>query len=260
MTTNGVESINARLKMERELPILALLDAILKVVSFWFNKHRNVVEMAMHRTTLTQFAYQVVWNNFTLSQCLKSTQLEKFKYLVSGGKIDEIVDFCEYSCSCKRFQLDKLPCAHAIAAMDQAKLTIFELFSPFYTWSMCYSAYADTLYQVPHSREWIIPDDISNIVVLPQNVEKRWGRAKSQRIPSVGEFQRKSVKNAIYVGNPVIKKSKMQSYHNLMYLKGKTFLVSIMFRHHLFYTYSIIMKKLILCKFNMVITLNGQRG
>ncbi|XP_073317760.1 uncharacterized protein [Primulina huaijiensis] len=41
MTTNGVESINAKLKSEREMPIVALLDAIHKLTSKWFNKHRN---------------------------------------------------------------------------------------------------------------------------------------------------------------------------------------------------------------------------
>ncbi|XP_073037013.1 uncharacterized protein [Primulina eburnea] len=41
MTTNGVESINARLLEERKLPIIALLDSLQKLASSWFARYRH---------------------------------------------------------------------------------------------------------------------------------------------------------------------------------------------------------------------------
>lgn len=46
MTTNGAESINSRLSEERELSIIALLNALQNMVSVWFNKHRTSAKLA----------------------------------------------------------------------------------------------------------------------------------------------------------------------------------------------------------------------
>ncbi|XP_075492536.1 uncharacterized protein LOC142530597 [Primulina tabacum] len=80
MTTNGVESINAKLKTEREMPIVALLDAIHKLTSKLFNKHRNAAGSAT--TTLTPSTEAILRANFTLSQRLKASQLNAFEYQV----------------------------------------------------------------------------------------------------------------------------------------------------------------------------------
>ncbi|XP_073121198.1 uncharacterized protein [Henckelia pumila] len=55
MTTNGVESINAILKKERELLVVALLDAIHKLTSKWFNKHRNAAAIYFAKLDLYDF-------------------------------------------------------------------------------------------------------------------------------------------------------------------------------------------------------------
>ncbi|XP_075478761.1 uncharacterized protein LOC142519606 [Primulina tabacum] len=191
MTTNGVESINAKLKTEREMPIVALLDAIHKLTSKWFNKHRNAAGSAT--TTLTPSTEAILRANFTLSQRLKASQLNEFEYHVYGDGKDEVVNLSDRSCSCRVFQIDKISCAHAIAAIYGAKLDLYDFCSPYYSSQMWALAYADTIYPVPIANEWNIPDHFK-YNVLPPDVKRKRGRAQKERFPSIGEFGRKRTK------------------------------------------------------------------
>ncbi|XP_073049426.1 uncharacterized protein [Primulina eburnea] len=139
MTTNGAESINSRLSEERELPIIALLNAIQNMVSVWFNKHRTAAELASCRTKLTPSIELILRTRFTQSQCLK-------------------------------------------------------LCSPYYLVHMWRQAYSGTIYPVPHSRDWKIPDYISNLEMLPPNFKPKRGRPNKRRRPSIGEFGRQRKK------------------------------------------------------------------
>ncbi|XP_073291050.1 uncharacterized protein [Primulina huaijiensis] len=191
MMTNGVESINAKLNTEREMPIVALLDAIHKLTSKWFNKHRNAAGSAT--TTLTPSTEAILRANFTLSQRLKASQLNAFEYQVYGDGKDEVVNLTDRSCSCRVFQIDKIPCAHAIAAIYGEKLDLYDFCSPYYSSQMWTLAYADTIYPVPIANEWNIPDHIKYNVLLP-DVKRKRGTAQKERIPSIGEFGRKRTK------------------------------------------------------------------
>ncbi|XP_073046159.1 uncharacterized protein [Primulina eburnea] len=154
MTTNRVESINAKLKTEREMTIVALFDAIHKLTSKWFNKHRNAAGSAT--TTLTPSTEAILRANFTLSQRLKASQLNAFEYNVYDDGKDEVVNLFDRSCSCRVFQIDKIPCAHAIVAIYGAKSDLYDFCSPYYTSQMWALAYADTIYPVPIANEWNI--------------------------------------------------------------------------------------------------------
>ncbi|XP_073304638.1 uncharacterized protein [Primulina huaijiensis] len=134
MMTNGVESINALLKTEREMPIVALLDAVHKLTSKWFNKHRNATGSAT--TTLTPSTEAILRDNFTLSQRLKASQLNAFEYQEYDDGKDEVVNLSDKSCSYRIFQLDKIPCAHTIATINGAKLDLYDFCSPYYSSEM----------------------------------------------------------------------------------------------------------------------------
>ncbi|XP_075489471.1 uncharacterized protein LOC142528314 [Primulina tabacum] len=131
--------------------------------------------------------------NFTLSQRLKAYQLNAFEYQVYGDGKDEVVNLSERSCSCRVFQIDKIPYAHAIAVIYGAKLDLYDFCSPYYSSQMWAFAYADTIYPVPIANEWNIPDHFK-YNVLPPDVKMKRGRAQKERIPSIGEFGRKRTK------------------------------------------------------------------
>ena len=68
--------------------------------------------------------------------------LNKVQFEVIGGKFTGIVDLSQKTCTCKVFDLDHLPCTHALAAIQKIKGNITEFVSRYYkfsTWSMSYT-------------------------------------------------------------------------------------------------------------------------
>ena len=188
MTTNGAESINAVMKEPREYPIVALLEAMQAKVSEWFNNRRNIVaSINTSCTPLTPMAENIIRKRFKKALEMNVKQLNRFEYEVTGKDNDAIVDLGQRQCSCRVFDLDKLPCVHALAAYEQAGIEVYDLCSNYYkleTWAL---AYVDTIYPVPQREDW----DINEVELLPKvfppNVPIKRGRRKMNRIPSVGD-------------------------------------------------------------------------
>ncbi|XP_073304179.1 uncharacterized protein [Primulina huaijiensis] len=173
----------------------------IELIPLWFNKHRNAAGSAT--TTLTPSTEAILRANFTLSQRLKASQLNAFEYQVYGDGKDEVVNLSDRSCSCRVFQIDKIPCAHAIAAIYGAKLDLYDFNSPYYSSQMWALAYADTIYPVPIANEWNIPDHFKYNVLSP-DVKRKRGRAQKERILSIGEFGRKLTKKCFVVHADII--------------------------------------------------------
>ncbi|XP_073120890.1 uncharacterized protein [Henckelia pumila] len=187
MTTNGVESINARLLEERKLPIISLLDSLQRLTSSWFVRYRNASVAA--NTNLTPTIEGILRSRFTDAQGMQVFELGRLEFDVRSGRHSAIVDLESKRCTCRVFDIDRVPCSHAIAASWLAKIDLYQLCSEYYstmTWCM---AYSETVYPVPEESEW--PRNINFPVVLPPCLEKRVGRKKQKRIPSIGEFSKR---------------------------------------------------------------------
>ncbi|CAD5318425.1 unnamed protein product [Arabidopsis thaliana] len=104
------------------------------------------------------------------------------------------------SCSCKCFDIDKIPCVHAMAAARHlarkegrnASTTIYGLCSVYYlidSWSL---AYHRTLYVVPHESVWVLPAHIKELVAFPpEYTPKGPGRNQEKRFPLAGEARKR---------------------------------------------------------------------
>ena len=53
------------------------------------------------------------------------------------------------------------------------------------------SLYAESIYHPGHQRDWVIPDEIRNRVVLPPKTSRSVGRPRKEGISSGGESKRK---------------------------------------------------------------------
>ncbi|XP_075479299.1 uncharacterized protein LOC142520183 [Primulina tabacum] len=195
MTTNGSESINAKLVFARELPIIALLDAIQSLISSWFNNHRKAVVASTQH--LTPWAETTLRSRFIESQKMEVVQMNTFEYHVIGVGHDAIVELNRRTCRCRVFDIDKLPCAHAIVAAVHHGIDIYELCSHYYTINVWALAYTETIYSIPLSEEWNIPAGIDFLIVLPPKVRVNKGRTKKKRIPSNGEFKIRKKKSIV---------------------------------------------------------------
>lgn len=201
-TSNSCESMNSVFKKARKYSLLPLIDAYLEKVSEWFNRHRKDTVGASYTKKLVPLVENELHRLCALATGLVVTELNhcELEYNVIGtdGK-SYLVNLLSKSCSCRCFDIDKIPCVHAIAA-DIAlmrtpqrirEIHIHDLCSTYYlieTWAL---AYYRTIYMVPHRSTWIIPQEIGDLVVLPPDYTKKVGRKRVKRFPSSGEARPK---------------------------------------------------------------------
>ena len=89
---------------------------------------------------------------------MTATPLNQFEYNVRGNKLDSVVDLSQKSCGCRAFDIDRIPCAHALSAIgDDDFDQVARFCSRLYTVETWALAYAETIYPVPLASEWDIP-------------------------------------------------------------------------------------------------------
>ncbi|KAL5561311.1 hypothetical protein UlMin_031058 [Ulmus minor] len=114
MTTNIVEALNSTLKRAREYPLLLLLDAIVEKMVVWFNERR---EKAQNLTSpLTPKCERRLHHIWAEAGMLAPTQINANEWVVQGRDFNAVVDLQQMTCTCKKFDLEKLPCEHALKA------------------------------------------------------------------------------------------------------------------------------------------------
>ncbi|KAL5578638.1 hypothetical protein UlMin_011080 [Ulmus minor] len=146
-TMNMVESLNSMLVNARDFPYVALLDVIQEKMSKWWNDRRILNPVTYH---------------------------------VKGGELEGVVDIFNKMCTCKEFDIDKLPCVHAIAAAHHAQVSVYSLVSPYYTKEYYVLAYGETIYPVESQSQWDVPNEVVARIVLPREVKDK--REEGQRL------------------------------------------------------------------------------
>ncbi|KAL5555972.1 hypothetical protein UlMin_038208 [Ulmus minor] len=156
MTTNISECINAILLKERELPVTALAEEMRSLVQRWHYERRTEADKC--KTWFTPSAETLLSEQYQLSTRMRLDPASDTVYTVLDGDKNGVVDLQARTCSCRRFQLEQLP-----------------------------STYAGVVYPLPHQGDWVIPNEVRDVKVLPLDIRSVSGRQKKSKIPSVGE-------------------------------------------------------------------------
>ena len=85
-------------------------------MSTWFHKHRQ--ESSSCYNSVTPRVQILLRERFITTQHMNAVALNQFEYDVKGGEIDAVVHLGQKSCSCREFDIDRIPCVHALAAME----------------------------------------------------------------------------------------------------------------------------------------------
>ena len=70
---------------------------------------------------------------FTESNNLLTSQLNPITFHVKGGGLESVVNTDTLTCTCRMFDIDRLPCVHSIAAASHARVGVYTLASCYYT-------------------------------------------------------------------------------------------------------------------------------
>ncbi|XP_019241465.1 PREDICTED: uncharacterized protein LOC109221433 [Nicotiana attenuata] len=98
-------------------------------------------------------------------------------------------------CSCGQFQLEELPCAHALAALRHRNETYENYCSPYYTRKSLLCTYEIPVNPLPDESKWNVPQHILDEVVKPPAGDKRQpGRPQKERYKTYDEIKPKKYK------------------------------------------------------------------
>ncbi|XP_013617639.1 PREDICTED: uncharacterized protein LOC106324172 [Brassica oleracea var. oleracea] len=186
MTTNIVESMNRALSNARGLNIVRILESIRVMMTRWLAERRE--DARLQPTTLTRGVEKLLHGRVTACRDLMVQRIDDHHTEVkygSSGKYFNVVNLEERKCTCRRFDREKLPCVHAIAAAEYNNVCRISLCSPYYNSAYLVSAYAESARPADSAQP--VPEIVANQPCLPPYIRKQPGRPKKNRMKSALE-------------------------------------------------------------------------
>ncbi|XP_021813085.1 uncharacterized protein LOC110756023 [Prunus avium] len=189
MTTNIAESINSVLRFSRMLPVVHLIEEIRNMLQNWFYQRRDL-SMKCKSMLCPDLGEKKLRKRLDAASRMNVVKINDVEYNVLDGDMNGLVHLQNHSCTCRKFDLEQLPCKHAIAVCRHLKLNSYSFASSYYTRATWAAAYAESIYPVPPQGTWVIPENVQNVNLLPPISKVMPGRRKTQRISSKGEDSR----------------------------------------------------------------------
>ncbi|RVW50000.1 hypothetical protein CK203_082263 [Vitis vinifera] len=190
MTTGIVESLNAVLKNARDLPVLQLVEEMRNLLQKWFvTRQQQAMSMS---TELTMWVDGELRSRYNMSARYLVEPINSKECNVNYADISAQVNLDTRSCTCRQFDLDHIPCAHAIVACRFYNISCYTLCSKYFTTKALLSSYSECIYPTGNEIDWVVPNHIRDKVVLPPKTRRPTGRSRKVRIPSSGEGKRTS--------------------------------------------------------------------
>ncbi|KAM3345161.1 hypothetical protein P3S68_024870 [Capsicum galapagoense] len=138
MTSNIAKSLNSVFGDEREFPIKAMFEKI--------------------------------------SKKLFSRKIADYKFSITSHGDTATVDLQIRSCTCRFFDLDKIPCPHSIAALGSQYIhkygtAFYEHSSQYYSVEKYEIAYSGNITPVPPKESWVVPAELMGRLIPPPYID-----------------------------------------------------------------------------------------
>ncbi|XP_016499022.1 uncharacterized protein LOC107817668 [Nicotiana tabacum] len=143
-----IESVT---KDARELPVVELLEYMRTLIERWTNK--KLLNAKGTFTYLGKKYNKELEDNKTLSQKKRVRASIDYIHTVIDSVRHFIVCLQNKRCSCGQFQLDELPCAHALAALRYRNESYENYCSPYYTRESLLQTYEIPVSPLPDERK-----------------------------------------------------------------------------------------------------------
>ncbi|MQM09487.1 hypothetical protein Taro_042363 [Colocasia esculenta] len=192
MYSNAAESFNAWILELRHLPILAMMDRIRIQIMELSYKRRN--KCVAWETCLCPKIDAYVKNLMDSSRGIHVNCSNGIIFEVIS-RPSHVVDLHEGTCTCRQWQVSRLPCKHVCAVVHKIGGNVEEYCSMYFT-TECYSnCYEETIHPISDVDK---PDTIvDDIEIKPPATKRKSGRPKKKRIPSQQALE--GEKNDIYM-------------------------------------------------------------
>ncbi|XP_068647036.1 uncharacterized protein [Aristolochia californica] len=174
LTTNMSESFNNVLRGARRLPIQALVATTFHRLNKYFvERHEFAKKMTSFCTPSVDVSLK---NKRDKARACRVHQYTNNMYEISmdDGRLYQ-VDLVNMTCTCNHFQMEQIPCTHAIAVCAKINYDFNQLCSRWYTTEAYRGTYAIGFYPNKDKLYW--PN--TGVRVVPPIARKQPGRPRS---------------------------------------------------------------------------------
>ncbi|XP_055810254.1 uncharacterized protein LOC129880305 [Solanum dulcamara] len=200
MTSNIAECINGCLVEAQELPIIDFLKQTRMLFGAWNCKNREIT--AYTKYTLGRKFEDILVSNTMKCSRMKVVASSKYFYSVYESGVRYIVCLERKTCNCGRFQLDEIPSPHAIAVLKSKNITdMHPYFSDYYKPEALANTYELQMVLMPDKKDWSIPKEILEEIILPPRYKRMPGRPKKGRKKYSSEKIRTSINSCSRCGH-----------------------------------------------------------
>ncbi|XP_010480419.1 PREDICTED: uncharacterized protein LOC104759155 [Camelina sativa] len=198
-TTNIAESLNNVLKAARQYPIVSLLEEIRMMLTRWFAARRK--QATLMTTVLTTQVEELLQARVVRASLLDVQEIDQNQYEVRSGPNMHVVNLSQKKCSCRMFDVDKIPCIHAIAAAQTANVSRISKCHQYFRTEYLRLGYAKSV--MPKDESCPLPNNVVEKIVKTPPVRTQSGRPKLTRAKGPYEIamQSKRPRKAHCCGN-----------------------------------------------------------
>lgn len=168
-----------------ELPIVQMMEQIRHQFMLWFDQRR---EMGMRWTSiLVPSAEKRILEAIADAHCYQVLRANEVEFEIVSTERTNIVDIRTRVCSCRRWQLYGLPCAHAAAALISCGQNVHLFAEPCFTVASYRETYSQVINPIPDRSLWREPGEgtdgggaKADITIRPPKTRRPPGRPKKK--------------------------------------------------------------------------------
>ncbi|GMY14094.1 hypothetical protein FCV25MIE_09333 [Fagus crenata] len=135
-----------------ELPVVQMMEHIRHQLTIWFHERQD---MGMRWTTiLVPSAEKRILEAIADARCYQVLRANEVEFEIVSTERTNIVDIQSRVCSCRRWQLYGLPCAHAAAALISCGQTAQHFAEPCFKVESFREAYSQIINPIPDKSQW----------------------------------------------------------------------------------------------------------
>ncbi|KAL8515282.1 hypothetical protein ACS0TY_014121 [Phlomoides rotata] len=179
MTLNAVESWNHRLMWARKMPIVYVLESVRKIMHEWF--FERLIDAKSSGEILCNMVESHLANLATLSDKFVVQVLTDQRYKIVDGTKSHVVDLAKRECDCWEFQLELIPCRHAVAAIRFANYPVSGFVAECYKTVNLKGMWGGDVNPVPDLNEWVMHDNIKSEICNSPPCHRQVGRPRLRR-------------------------------------------------------------------------------
>ncbi|KAG4917010.1 hypothetical protein JHK87_054567 [Glycine soja] len=178
-----------------ELPVVQMMEHIRQQMVSWFNDRQD---MGMTWTSiLVPSAEKRIMEAIADAHCYQVLRANEVEFEIVSTERTNIVDIRSRECSCRRWQLYGLPCAHAAAALISCGHNAHMFAEPCFTVQSYRMTYSQMINPIPDKSQWRDQGEGAeggggarvDIIIRPPKTRRPPGRPK-KKVLRVENFKR----------------------------------------------------------------------